>query len=207
MFRSVLAVCGAALVWVCLCDRLDAAEIRAKTIALANCGAATAGVLEQVRQFVEKELHVPVRCLDAKAVEATDLEGCAKQLAALKGSGDVCIVGLTSSVKDASEHLRVEPTLSVAVVNAKAFVDADPGKTAERLRKATLRATAFLFGIRPSPDPRCVTHRYKTLEDFDGIGVNLCPPWQVQFEERAVERGLVVSKVSREQVQSRGKAE
>jgi len=191
---------AAVLISLGSCRGVGAGEPQAKTIALANCGAVTADVMEQARQFAEKQLRVPVRSLDATAVNAPDLQGSIEQVAKLKAANDVCLVALVSPGKTCAEHVRVEPKLSVAVVNATAFTDADPKKSAARLRKAALRATAFLFGIRPAPDPRCVTHQYRTLEDFDSIGVNLCPPWQVRFEEEAQQRGLVVKRVSREAI-------
>ena len=92
-----VAVCGTALVLSCACRIGSAADVQGKTIALANCGAVPGDVMEQVREYVEKQLRVPVRSFEAKTVTATDLPGCVKQVAALKGDADVCVVGMPMS--------------------------------------------------------------------------------------------------------------
>jgi len=89
-------------------------------------------------------------------------------------------------------HYFARTNEQVAVINIPAVASTNTLIFTHRLQRLSLRSAAFLFGIGPDPDPFCVMHDYRTLEDLDHMGANFSPPWGAKFREAAKARGLTV---------------
>ena len=173
-------------------------ESSAKTIAFVNAGGLHSELMEQVRSFVETELGMPVRAFSStKEVHAQTLQDYAPLLFKEKAADDVCLVAFVWADDKIRKHLIIDHDIPVAVVNVRPLLDRDDQKYCRRLQRQAMRGVGFLFGLRPAPDPRCVTHDYMTLAEMDRIGRNFCPPWLDRVRKEAEKRGLVVRKSAR----------
>jgi predicted Zn-dependent protease len=161
-----------------------------KAIVIVNASAVDAPLLERVRAFAERELHVPVRTLEKpKLAGKADFQTLEKAARRVKTDADVTMIVLSGFNND-SQHLAVYVQSGIAVVNAQALYTDDAEKFARRIERQVMRAAAFCFGLTPTPDPFCVTRDYTSLEDLDSMGRNFSPPWQGRFAEEATRRGL-----------------
>ncbi len=162
-----------------------------KTITLVNAAAVDAGLLERVRAFAEKELHVPVRAVEKpKLAGKKSFQAYKKAARRIRTDADVSLIMLTR-VDGETRHLAVDSGGAIALVNAKPLYAADAEIFARRIERQVMRAAAFSFGLPPTPDPFCVTRDYSSLEELDVMGRNFSPPWQGRFAEEAEKRGLV----------------
>jgi hypothetical protein len=163
-----------------------------KTITLVNAAAGVnAPLLERLRVFAEKELHVRVRTLENPELAGFNtfqpLETAAKQV---KTDVDVTLIVL-AELNGTASHLMVYPEDGIALVNASPLYTDDAEKFARRMERQVMRAAAFTFGMEPTPDPFCVTRDYRSLADLDSMGRNYSPPWQGRFAKEAARRGLL----------------
>ena len=161
-----------------------------KALTLANAGAVDEVLLERLRQFVEDQLHVPVRAVEQpQLAEKKGFQSLRKSAERLKTDADVTLIVL-SGFEDDSTHLTVYEENGIAIVNATPLYTDHAETFARRLERQIMRAAAFSFGLPPTPDPYCVTRNYKTLEDLDRMGKNYSPPWQGRYADEARKRGL-----------------
>lgn len=161
-----------------------------KAITIVNAAAVDAPLLERLRAFAEKELHVPVRTLEIpKLAGKKDFQALEKAARRVKTDADVTLIVL-AGFNTETEHLKVFPESGIALVNTQALYTDDAETFARRIERMVMRAAAFSFGLPPTPDPFCVTRKYSSLEDLDTMGKNFSPPWQVRFAEEASRRGL-----------------
>lgn len=172
-------------------DSSSGEEPGAKCIALANVKAIDGELLERIRSFAQAEMDVRVRSFDINTAAVTNLQETGKQLAAQKGSNDVCMIALVLPETEMSLHLAVLSDIQVAIVNVKALYNGDKEKYARRIERQVMRGAGFLFGLEPALDPHCVTRNYSSLEEFDQMGRNFFPPWKDKFTREATRRGLM----------------
>jgi hypothetical protein len=166
-----------------------------KAITIVNAAAVDAPMLERVRSFAERELHVSIRTLERPELAGKkDFQALEKAAQRLKTDADVTLIVL-AGFNDDAEHLSVDPGSGIAVVNAQALYTDHEEKFARRLERMVMRAAAFSFEMEPTPDPFCVTRDYRSLEDLDTMGRNFSPPWQGRFAEEAARRGLTQTDV------------
>ncbi len=162
-----------------------------KAITIVNAAAVDGPLLERLRAFAERELHVPVRILEKPQLAGRKsfqiLETVTKRI---KTDADVTLIVL-AGINDDSKHLAVYPDSGIAVINTLALYTDDAEIFARRMERQVMRAAAFSFGLSPTPDPFCVTRDYSSLEDLDAMGRNFSPPWQGRFAEEAEKYGLV----------------
>ena len=160
-----------------------------KAIAIVNADAVSSNVLERVRAFAEKELHVRVRAETCSELSGpVDFQSLETAAAALKDENDVAYIVLASL--DAEEHMKVTAEAGIAIVNARPLRIDDAETFGRRMERMVMRSAAFCFGLPPTPDPYCVTRDYRSLEDLDRMGRNYSPPWQGRFAKEAAARGL-----------------
>lgn len=162
-----------------------------KAITLVNAAAVDAPLLERVRAFAERELHVPVRAIEnPRLAGKPDFSAVEKSALRIKTDADVILIVL-SGINGDPRHLTVYSKSGIAVINAQPLYTADAETFARRIERQVMRAAAFTFGLGPTPDPFCVTRDYSSLEDLDSMGRNFSPPWQGRFTDEAGKRGLV----------------
>ncbi|MBM4151998.1 MAG: hypothetical protein FJ220_00550 [Kiritimatiellaceae bacterium] len=162
-----------------------------KVITMVNAAAVDAPVLERVRAFAEKELHVPVRVVEQpKLASKSSFQELTTAAQRMKKESDVTLIVL-ARIEGDTQHLKVESSQGIAVVNVRILEVDDAEKFARRLERQMMRAVAFTFGFDPTPDPFCVTRDYSSLEELDTMGRNFTPPWQDRFAKEAEQRGLI----------------
>ena len=160
-----------------------------KAITLVDSGCAGPELMERLRRFMEKELRVPVRTVDAAKLSGKkDFAALEKAARKIKHENDIAYIVIAQL--DEESHLEVYEETGVAVINAQALHTDDAEKYALRIQRMAMRAAAFVFGLSPTPDPFCVTRNYRSLEDLDRMGRNYSPPWQARYAEEAAKRGL-----------------
>ena len=161
-----------------------------KTITIINAAAVDTQLLERLRSFAEKELHVPVRTLEKpKLAGKKSFQTLEKAAQRVKTDADVTLIVL-AGFNNEPQHLAVYPKDGIAVVNALPLYTNNVEKFSRRMERQVMRAAAFSFGLSPTPDPFCVTRDYTSLEDLDQMGRNFSPPWQGRYAEEAAKRGL-----------------
>ena len=161
-----------------------------KAITIVNAAAVDAPLLERLRAFAERELHVPVRTLEKpKLAGSKSFQALEKAVQRVKTDADVTLIVL-AGFNNEPNHLAVYSEQGIAIVNSLPLYTDDAEKFARRLERQVMRAAAFSFSLTPTPDPFCVTRDYSSLEDLDSMGRNFSPPWQGRFAEEAVKRGL-----------------
>ncbi|MCC7299954.1 MAG: hypothetical protein IT583_02615 [Verrucomicrobia bacterium] len=162
-----------------------------KAITIVNAAAVDAPLLESLRAFAERELHVPVRTVEnPKLAGGKNFQALEKAVLHVKTDADVTLI-ILAGFNDEPRHLAVFPEKGFAVVNTLPLYTADSEKFARRLERQIMRAAAFSFSLPPTPDPFCVTRDYRSLDDLDSMGRNFSPPWQVRYAEEALKRGLL----------------
>lgn len=160
-----------------------------KAINIVNAGAVNAELLERVRAFAEKELHVRVRTEENQLLAGPkDFQTLEKAAEKAKSESDITFIVLADLPHD--EHLKVYPESGIGIVNAQPLQTDDAEKFARRIQRMVMRAAAFCFELPPTPDPFCVTRDYRSLEDLDRMGINYSPPWQKRYADEAAKRGL-----------------
>lgn len=164
-----------------------------KAITIVNAAAVDAPVLERLRVFAERELHVPVRTLEKPRLAGQkSFQALEKAGRNMKNDADVTLI-ILAGIKEESGHLVVNPEQGIAVVNVLPLDTDDTEKFARRMERMVMRAAAFSFGMPPTPDPFCVTRDYNSIEELDTMGRNFSPPWQGRFAEEAQQRGLTTT--------------
>ncbi len=167
-----------------------------KAITIVNAAAVDAPLLERVRAFAERELHVPVRAVEnPKLAGKADFEALGKAARRIKTNADVSLI-ILAGFNGESRHLAVYSADGIALVNAQPLYTADAEVFARRIERQVMRAAAFTFGLSPTPDPFCVTRDYSSLEELDAMGLNFSPPWQGRYAEEAAKRGLAEVDIS-----------
>lgn len=165
-------------------------EPQEKAITLVNAAAVDAGLLERVRAFAERELHVPVRTVDRPRLAGREnFQSLEKAVRRVKRDTDAEMIVLTG-FNGETQHLAVFPKSGIALINTQPLYTDDKEIFARRVERQVMRAAAFTFELPPTPDPFCVTRDYRSLEDLDRMGRNFSPPWQGRFADEAARRGL-----------------
>jgi len=159
-------------------------------ITLVNAAAVDAELLERVRAFAEKELHVPVRAIEKPLLAGKEsFHALEKSALRIKTDADIEFIVL-AGINGEEDHLSVFETDGIALINTQPLYTDDAEKFARRIERMVMRAAAFVFELPPTPDPFCVTRDYRSLEDLDRMGGNYSPPWMARFADEAVKRGL-----------------
>lgn len=168
-----------------------------KAITIVNAAAVDTQLLERLRTFAERELHVPVRTLEKpKLAGQKSFQALEKAAKRVKTGNDVILIVL-AAINDDPKHLAVFSQSDIAVVNTLPLYTNEEEIFVRRMERQVMRAAAFSLGLTPTPDPFCVTRDYVSLEDLDQMGRNFSPPWQGRFAEEAEKRGLVPSGVEK----------
>lgn len=161
-----------------------------KTVTLLNAAAVDAPLLERLRAFAEKELHVPVRAVEKPSLAGqVSFDGLETAALNERTEADAVLIVL-ANVSGSNQHLKVNAEEIYAAVNGSPLQMDDAETFARRLERQVMRGAAFAVGLAPTPDPFCVTRDYRSLEDLDSMGRNFSPPWQGRFAEKAAALGL-----------------
>lgn len=174
------------------CAVAETAILNPKRIMIVNMAGVEDRVLEQVRGHAETNMYVTVVATNVTSVKGDDLMSIGEGAVRLKTPSDACLIVLASPSRRTTMHALMLTNVMVTVVNADAMHTDVVAKYASRLQRQVIRGTAFLFGIGGDPDPFCVMHDYRTLEDLDKMGMNFSPPWGEMFRKAAAARGLEV---------------
>jgi len=169
------------------------AETVDQHISIVNMSAVEPSIVEIIRVHAEKELYVPVIATNVQSSCMGDLTMTGKMMALeLKRPSDACLIVLANPKLADSEHAVILTNIQVAVINVSALKSGSSLDFEWRLRRLTMRGVAILFGLGSVPDPHCVMHSYRTLEELDKMGTNFSPPLGDQFRNAAAARGLSV---------------
>lgn len=175
----------------CLMAQADAPEVASgKAITVMDAAGLPDGMLDRISAFARKQLRVPVRARTVKPMKKQELRKSAEQLQKKRKQGDVCLIVLVRGDGSAKLHATIERDLETATVNVAQLFAKDRTVFMKRLQRQVMRGAGFLFGLKPAPDPFCVTRHYHTLDELDKMGMNFCPPWQGRFKKAAQEKGL-----------------
>lgn len=181
----------------CAAEEAAPPEGAVKTVAVVAAGTLDAAVVNGVAEHLRSHLLVPCRVLPATAAAgAEDLEGEAKALAPLK-TGDVeVLIGLVDAVDGVANHGAVFVEMGIGTINVTALSQGDPDDETfgRRMNTESLRAVALLTGSKPCPLPLCALWHYRTLEQMDRKGHNLCGPCRGTFMKNAEASGLIPAK-------------
>jgi predicted Zn-dependent protease len=163
---------------------------REKAITLINATAIDASLLERVRAFAEKELHVLVKADENSTLAGkADFQALKKTAERIRTDADVILIVLSGFNKE-EKHLAVYPEIRMAVVNVQPLYTDDAEIFARRIERQVMRGAAFAIDLPPTPDPFCVTRNYRSLDDLDSMGRNFSPPWQERFAKESAALGL-----------------
>jgi predicted Zn-dependent protease len=166
---------------------------RQKALTLVDTVPLDPEMLQEIRSFVCKQLHIPVRVINESGLAgANSFQTLEKSAAKKRHEMDVLYIVLATI--DDDQHLAVFEKSRIAIVNARALHTENAMKFHRRIERQIMRAAAFCVGLPPTPDPFCVTRNYKSLEDLDQMGRNYSPPWQGRFAEKAKELGLLIER-------------
>lgn len=167
-------------------------EVLGSHVLIVNASGVDPLLVESIRDYAQKEIRIPVAMTNVAPFIGREMLALGAEAARLKTSKDVCIIALATAKNDELMHAKVMTNAQVVVVNVSALKVDDKAQFERRLKRWTLRGVAFLFGIGADPDPHCVMHDYRTLEELDKLGMNFSPPWGEKVRKAAIERGLEV---------------
>ncbi len=143
--------------------------------------------LESIHSFVRNQLSIEVV---AMSVEDGDIEiaDIAEELRESNDGAYIILIAFRSSKE--AEHIRIEVDKRFSLINPSQL-DFDPHHQLERrLERLAMRSVGKILGLPEDPDPFCVMHPYREVEQLDGMGRNFSPPWQLKFDEAAERVGL-----------------
>ena len=168
-----------------------------RRILLVNSCSLSKAVVESVKSGAERTMRVPICVTNITAKHTQGLKSIAMEASAYKGADDVCAIVLASPDKAESSHVVALTNSQVVVINVRALSTNDAVCLERRLEKSVIRSVAITLGISSDPDPYCVMHDYKTVEDLDKLGLNFSPPWSEAFSRAAITHGMVISPIIR----------
>jgi predicted Zn-dependent protease len=158
--------------------------VYAADIKVVNCAAVSPTMMKQAVDFAEAQLQFQLKEVAGENADCPDTESCITYVLKRKGASDAAVIGVVSTTNFAL-HQVLDTNRMAAVINVE-YLKSDDEKTAVwRLQRMLLRSVAFLLGIPPAPDPRCVTRNYRSLEDLDSMGRNFTPPYNDLIRRRA----------------------
>ena len=172
------------------------ASDESKVVALVAAGDLDAALVKRIAGHIQEHLVTAPRILPrTTAVGADSLAGEAKALEPLKADDVAVLIGLVDAAATVKSHGETDPKKGIGIINVTALSQGDPDdeKLGRRLDKESLRAVALLTGMSPCPLPLCALWHYKTLDQLDSKGRNLCLPCRGEFLKRHKEMGLVAA--------------
>ncbi|MBN1557776.1 MAG: hypothetical protein JW951_06480 [Lentisphaerae bacterium] len=159
------------------------------------------GLLDRIREFVEKNYSCPTRLAPVPAAwQDKPRSGQAEILAAQLKPGDVCLVAVYDRAEDTDFSTDLYPELRTALVNAARVERIEKeGVPAEEMHermveRACMRAIGTLIGLEPCPWPRCCMHVPPPDVSHEVRGRNLCPPCQDKADRILREKGVTLLK-------------
>jgi len=163
-----------------------------KTLALIGVGEVDDELLLHIEAFVEKHSALPVRILPPRRVGGSNLRAVASKLAGERAAGDVCLVGVVTTVDNSDKHTLYAYEKRVGIVNARVLKteDCDDECYRRRLDRLAMRSYALLLGATLVPIPQSCLYPYTDLEELDRIGRTLDPPSLYQVQNAAMEQGV-----------------
>lgn len=159
----------------------------AGAIVFVPMGDTDTAMVETVRAFVEEQTRLATRAAPERALVEGSLDVKGEAVADTLGDDDLMAIVVVTPEAGVSNHAVVLPRRRVAVINASAMKpdDDSPETWRRRLDRQAMRGVAFLLGVKPCPYPRCALCDYRSLEELDNIGRNLCPPCQDKLADAA----------------------
>ncbi|HDL77202.1 MAG TPA: hypothetical protein ENG36_00345 [Lentisphaerae bacterium] len=150
------------------------------------------------------QANCPAEIVVSEPQAFNDLDAQKAMAAALKknrrkGVRDGVIV-LLGSPSDTNAHGFYDPRVEAGVVNIPALsvgVGGDRERYCRRIERQVMRIIGMLLGLSPCPNPRCVMHHYRTLDELDEMGRNFCPPCLGRLEEAVAAKGYATWNVGR----------
>ncbi len=185
-----LSVCALILTPGAFAKRKKTQEKPKKHIVLLNIsGTLEKETMERLQKYAGKELCVKTDIAVLEIDKNVTIEKCAKNIAKKNEYTSPIVISFHFTPAD-EEHICILTNQQVAVVNTARLKIADKEKYERRLERMLMRSAATLVGIGFDPDPHCVMHSYKNIEDLDRMGRNFSPPWQDKFKRAAVKIGM-----------------
>ena len=169
--------------------------VAGKSILLVNAGAINTQAMEEIRQFAEKSLLVPVRTIhraDNAQKTPLSLTALAQSCASLLTNNDVCLVVICKQPETVTETILVAPDQNWAAVNVTPLKTKDNALFNKRAERQVMRAITALFGVGYSLDPHAVNKHIISVEQLDEMGRNYDPPSLDQFHKQAILRGMEI---------------
>jgi len=131
--------------------------------------------------------------------------------AAYNALEDRDVVGLVLHDSPTDENVRTILTVKdrVVLVNVRTLTRGNPeletsdGRFVRRVQKESMRAVAWLLGLRDCPTITCALYQHGDETHLDLKGVNLCPPHRRQADTKLRERKVTV-KSAKEQAMEAG---
>ncbi len=185
----------AASILIAACVALEGSStssVAQQRITLVNAASLPPAMVETIRTYADRELHVPFVVTTAKTIVATDLKAAGNDALPTKTATDAALIVLVTAAPSVTAHVFALTNENVAVVNVSALKIDDELKYSRRVQRQVMRCASVLFGLRTDPDLHSVMHSYQTLDELDKMGNNLSLPWLVKFMESAKKRGLEV---------------
>ena len=174
-------------------DEVPSSTPAEKSILNENSAGLNADVMERVRDFAQKELWLSVTSTNA-TLPVDDTSKLADSIEKIKGPSHVACIALVMLKEKTSSLLETNTTKMIAWVNVQNAKTDDAEMYYIRLARLTMRSAGFLFGLTSAPDPHCVSHWAKNIDELDKIGMNFCPPWTDRLRKTAESKGMTVLK-------------
>jgi hypothetical protein len=168
------------------------ASVADSSVTIVNCAGLDFTNMETVRAHAERELYITVISTNVLSQRGKDLQDIGMIAAKTKKNNKDYLIVLGMPSEISAIQYAIMTNEQVAIINVPAVTSTNAAVTTRRLQRLTMRAAASLFGIGSDPDPFCVMHDYRTLNDLDRMGMNFSPPWGDKFRQAAKARGLTV---------------
>jgi len=166
-----------------------------KRIALLNLNeAVTKATMKRLKTYAERQLRIKTDIIE-KDVDK-DIKKLSKYAENIDQSDDFkenypVIVAVCSS-ESSEEHVYTSDSKRITVINIIPLQTSKDERFVQRLERLMMRGAGKAAGLGFDPDPHCVMHSYKTIEDLDKMGRNFSPPWQAMFNSAAKRMGLEI---------------
>lgn len=190
-----------AVLWAVLCTAGEPlSEVSAdKDVVLITAGKVGEKITERIINWVKWNL-APIRNGGSKdSLVGRSWERMAEDLAKSMRANDLAVLALVEGVTNRTLSEAVHASACVAIVDITALKpkDYDENKDAERyarrLEKECIRTLAIALGLPPCGFPRCAMSPYRTEQELDSKGRNLCPPCQVKAQKILKDKGVTLS--------------
>jgi len=165
---------------------------RAVDIKVANHSVVSEPIMTEVLAFCNSQLPFTLAYQTKPDLDCSHAAECMGLLSSEKAPDDLAVIGLIRLPKS-EVHQIINTNRMIALINVASLKSEDQKRYTWRLERMIMRSVAFLLGIKPAPDPRCVTRPYQSMDDLDSMGRNYTPPYNDQIKRKAILLDLMSS--------------